>query len=355
MLSPIQQEIARSKWAQALGQVAQEAAQAREEELTRVTRALHEALIEEDRAEILTQFDRVVVLFGKEQRWHDGLTTARELYETVARWEGFDSGPYAMTVAQFAHNYAIELQQARLFEAAEEFYSEALGLFQRYRDSKRKMITGHELGRAQQAQAKYMEAEHSYRASLEIARTRSDDTYIARNLFQLGQLAQLTGQIESSAAMYREVLALADSTCSTLLLTAAEHQLGILAQTLGESAKAQGWFECALEHAHKGDDARGVADALHQVGMIAHERGDYARAAELYRASLANADKTTDTAPTLYQLARAVQACGDLPGAEAYARQSLSLLQAQGNLAGIQRALDLLQHLVLQRAPVSSC
>jgi tetratricopeptide (TPR) repeat protein len=349
----MQKETAASKWAQGVGEVAQRAAQARAEELTRVARRLQEALIEEDRAEILAQFDRAVVLFAKEQRWHDGLTVAREVYDAVTCWAGFDPAPYAVIVAQFAHNYAIELQQARLFAAAEEFYAEALRLFQTYGDSLRVRVTAHQLGRAQQAQGKYAKAEQSYRASLEIARAQSDQAYIARNLFQLGQVAHLTGQPESSACLYREVLALADSTSSAPLWTAAAHQLGLLAQTRGEYAEAKDWFERALEHARGSGDARGMADALHQLGMVAHEQGDCARAAELYRASLANADETTDTAPTLYQLAQAAHACGDGASAEAYGRESLSLFQAQGDLDGIRRVQNLLRRLALARAAVT--
>lgn len=335
-----------------MGQAGARAAEEREEELAHVQRALDEALIEDNRVETLAQFDCTVRLIAKERRWHTGLRIARKVHSAVACWREFDPAPYALTVAQFAHNYAIELQEARLFDAAEELFSEALALFETHGDATRQMVTAHQLGRVRQARGQLVQAERAYVVSLALAREHSELRLIALNLFQLGQIAQLNDESERSEMLYHEVLALARSKDSVQLMNAAVHQLGILAQARGDCAEARCRYEKALEHARGAGDARAMADALHQLGMIAHEQGEYDRAVALYHASLEHAARVDDpavAAPTLYQLAQLALSRGHQTDATNYGQQALALLQAQGDLSAIQRVKSWLLHLTTQR------
>lgn len=358
MITPMRKQTAKTGRALGLGQASRLAVLERGDEMQRISRALSEALIEIDRNEILEQFDRAVVLYAKEKDWHGGLGIAREVYRAVLRWEGFDSAPYARTVAEFAHNYAVQLQEAGLFEAAEESFSEALGLFEKYGDWRHQMVTVYQLGRVRQDQGKSAAAEHAYSVSLEMAYRKSDSTYIGKSLFQLGQLAQLEGQARKAAGLYREVLEVAARIPSHQLSIGAAHQLGILAQMGRRHAEANRWFEIARARALESGDGRAAADALHQLGMVAHEQGDYSRAQEFYQASLAQAfhsERTDEAAPTLYQMAQAALAHGDFAAAANYGQQSLDLVQAQGNFAAISRVQGLMRRLELQRSAAAGC
>lgn len=358
MITPRRKQNAETGWALGMGQAARRAAQERGDEIQRLSRALSEALIELDRAEILELFDRAVVLFAEEKDWHGGLGAAREVYSAVLRWEDFDSAPYARTVAEFAHNYGNQLWDARLFEAAEELFSEALGLFELCGDWGRQMVTAHQVGRVRQGQGTFSDAEDAYRLSLELAHRLSDSTYIAKNLLQLGQLAQLETRPEKAAGLFREVLSLAEQIPSNQLLAGAAHQIGILAQMSGRHAEANRWFEDARARAQESGDQRGVANALHQLGMVAQEQGDYARAQEFYQASLAQSLYSThpvEAAPTLYQMAQAALACGDFAAAEKFGRKSLDLVRVYGDFAAINRVQDLLRRLESKRLSAVSC
>lgn len=345
-------------WAVGLAEAGSLAARDRADETDRVTRALDEALMQDDRYQVLVQFDRAVVLLSAGRRWHDGLAVARQVYDAVAGWADLDPTPYASTVAQFAHNYAIELQEARLFEAAEEFYGQAVRYFQVSGDAERQMVTSHQLGRLYQDRGNYARAEDSYYASLEIARRLPDRTRIAKNAFQLGQLAQIVGENEKARAFYVEGLSIAEQIADDGLLAAVHHQLAIMAQTAGDYSEAQRLFELALRRSEECGDSGPTADALHQLGMLAHEQGDLCRAEEMYQAALAVASRSSrpdEAGPTLYQLAQVALARADYAGAIEYARQSLELFQARGDLGAIRRLQGLLCHLESRQGSKPPC
>lgn len=345
-------------WAAGLAQAGSLAARDRADETDRVTRALDRALMQEDRQQVLAQFDRAVVLLSAGRRWHDGLAIARQVYDAVAGWADLDPAPYASTVAQFAHNYAIELQGARLFEAAEEFYGQALHFFRASGDLERQMVTSHQLGRLHQDRGNYAQAEQSYRESLEIARRLSDHTRIAKNIFQLGQLAQIAGEDAKARSLYADVLSIADQIADDRLFAAVEHQLAILAQTAREYSEARRLFESALQRADEGGDSGTMIDARHHLGILAHAQGDLVRAEEMYHAALAltrRSGRPAEAGPTLYQLAQVALARADFAGAIEYARQSLEVFQSRGDLGAIRRLQELLRHLESRLVSNPSC
>ncbi len=315
----------------------------------RAARSLNGALRRGERAEILAAFDSAVRLSVSNKCWHDGLIAARRVFDVITQWDDFDVAPYALTVARFAHNYAIELEQARLYEAAEEFYNEALNLFEAHGDAFGEMVTLHQLGRARQARGDYDGAAQAYRASLNIARERRDLHRVGSNLFQMGHIAQLKHEIDESENLYCQVLALDDDIPSAPLMVGAAHQLGLIAQTRGEYDEAKQWFEQALERAERAGYAMGKADALHQLGMITQTEGNIAQAEVLYRQSLAitaHLKNSAESAPTLYQLAQCAFARKDFEAAADLCRQSLGLLQVQGDAEGIGRVKRLLNSIL---------
>jgi tetratricopeptide (TPR) repeat protein len=248
---------------------------------------LEEVIERGDRAEILEQFALVVARSNIDLNWYAGLVAARRVFDAIAQWDGFDVAPYALTVARFAHNYANALQHARLFDVAEEFYSEALNLFQTHGDSVGEMMTFHQLGRARQAHGKYFEAECAYGESL-----------------------------------------------------------NLIAQARRQYAEARRWFAEAMHRAEQAGYAAGRADALHQLGMIAQAEGDIGQAERMYHASLDIASKLNNpstSVPTLYQLTLCASARKDFAMAEKFCKEYLALAQVQGDLNGITRVRDLLK------------
>lgn len=338
MANPIDDQDSITKWS----------LEAQATESARATRRLLNALIRDDRAEILTQFERAVRLWVSNRNWYDGLAAAREVFAAISRWEDLDSVPYALTVAKFAHNYAIELEQAGLLGTAEELYEEALRLFDTDADSFGRMVTLHQLGRVRQASGNHVEAERAYGESLDIARERGDLYRVGINVFQLAQLAQLRGLIDESETLYLEVLAFDDDIPSAPLMVGARHQLGLISQAREQYPKAKQWFEQALERSEREDYVVGKADALHQLGMIAQAEGDLAHAEEMYQASLVLSSRWNDSnsVPTLYQLALCAYARKDFVNAVSYCQRSLSIVQAMGNMREIARVRQLLNLIV---------
>ncbi len=345
------EQFSQANWVLGMRAAPERAVDDRERALERVARCLNEAVDGGDRSEILAQFDLGIKVWNKGKHWHAGFVAARHAFDAIARWDDFDAAPYALTVARFAHNYANELAQARLFEAAEEFYNEALDLFESHGDSLGEMVTLHQLGRARQARGNYPEAECAYRDSLKIARERGDLYRVGLNLFQLGQVAHLKCELDESKNLYLQVFALDEDIPSAPLMTGACHQLGLIAQARGEYSEARRWFEEATHRAERASYLAGEADALHQLGMIAQAEGEIAKAEKMYHASLELASKLnnpTASVPTLYQLALCACARKDFAEAEKFCNECMALVQAQGDLDAIKRVkqllLSVLQH-----------
>ena len=332
-------------WLTDLDQAARLASGEHGNETTSVLRAVEQALVEDDRPEILARCDRAIELLVRDKCWRSGMELARHLYAVVRTWSEFDSSAYAKTLAQFTFNYALEFKQAHVLGPAEDLLRQALHLFEECAEPRGAVASEHQLGRVLQERGELWRARQAYLSSLQRARRLNDARLVCRNLFQLGQLAQLEDDLDASVDWYNQTLALAEETSDQLLAAATFHQLGMIEQMRGHYSAATDRFHDAFARAEKMNDARGAAIALHQLGMLAQAQGELARAEELYRASLTFAAKLPDPAeqaPALYQLAQCAWIRGEFASARDHAHQSLSLVQAQGNLEGIRRVRRLL-------------
>jgi tetratricopeptide (TPR) repeat protein len=329
-------------WLAELDQVAQFECK---DEATTALRALGEALIEDNRTEILAQFDSAVILFARNKQWRAGMYAARRVYTVARTWEDSNSSAYSRTLAQFTFNYALEFREARVLGAAEDLLREANRLFEECSDAAGATRSEYELGRVLQERGDLNQARQCYQSSLQHAQLIADRNSVCRNLLQLGQVAHLQGDLAASVDWYSQSLAMAKETNQSLVAIAASHQLGLVAQERQDFRDATNWFDAALASAEKIGDAKSAADALHQLGMVAQAKGELARAGELYHASLiysASLPEPAEQAPTLYQLAMCACIRAELETAKELCQQSLTLLQAQGNVQGIRRVRRLL-------------
>ena len=332
-------------WLTDLDQAARLASGEHGNETTSVLGAVEQALVEDDRPEILARSDRAIELLARDKRWRIGMQLAHHLYAVVQTWSEFDASAYAKTLAQFTFNYALEFKQAHVLGPAEDLLRQALHLFEEGAEPRGAVACEHQLGCVLQERGELWRAQQAYFSSLQRARRLNDARLVCRNLFQLGQLAQLKGDLAASVDWYSQTLALAEEMSDERVATARCHQLGMIEQMRGHYLAATDRFHDAFARAEKMNDARGAAIALHQLGMLAQAQGELSRADELYRASLTFAAQLPDPAeqaPTLYQLAQCAWIRGEFATARDYGYRSLGLVQAQGNLEGIDRVRRLL-------------
>ena len=126
MLNPSPEPNPAIHWLAFANQTALRTQNERANETASVLRALDEALAENERAEILAQFDRAIILLARSKRWRSGMQVTQRVYAVVQTWQDFDASAYARTLAQFTFNYALEFQQAHVLGAAEDLLRDAL-------------------------------------------------------------------------------------------------------------------------------------------------------------------------------------------------------------------------------------
>ena len=144
----------------------------------------------------------------------------------------------------------------------------------------------HLLGQTAYSQNQYQAAEQWYRQALALFAEIGDRLGQANALNGLGEVARMQDQSQAAEQWYRQALALYAEIGDRLGQANALNGLGDVARMQDQSQAAEQWYRQALALYAEIGDRRGQAHALHGLGHVARMQQQYGLAHQRYQDSL---------------------------------------------------------------------
>jgi predicted ATPase/class 3 adenylate cyclase/uncharacterized protein HemY len=199
------------------------------------------------------------------------------------------------------------------------------------------------LGMVALCQGDYVVARSFYEESLHIQRQLPDQPGIGNLLFTLGIIAENQNDFELAHSLYQESL-------ERLQLLGDQYSIGYLLNSFGSLAEKQGDFEAAqtfyqqsLEIRNQLGDRQGLAYTLNNFGTLAEKRGDYRKARSLLQDALQIQRELGDQygiALSLRNLGSIAEHQSNLDLAHSLYTESLHICQALQEKLGIAVCLE---------------
>ncbi len=215
------------------------------------------------------------------------LDTAEKTYDKIRLvLEASPSESARRRLAITYHQLGIVVQDRGDLESAQDWYQQALGIFDSL-DHRPSMARSYQqLGRVALNRGDLESAQDWYQQSLEILDSLGDRPGMAISYHQLGRVTQDRGDLESAQNWYQQSLEIKESLGDRPGMAHSYHQLGMVAQDRGDLESAQNWYQQSLEIEESLGNRPGMASSYHQLGMVAQHRGDLESAQDWYQQSL---------------------------------------------------------------------
>ncbi len=249
------------------------------------------------------------------------LDEARRIYEDLtSTYYSIEQSPIGYAFGR--NNLGEILQALGEFEAAQQLYEEAYGVFKQFRHRRGMAFSANNLagchtmrGEYEQAQALYRKAyqinreigdraglghslsamaniaifEQNYRVALdyfkqalELRREIGDQLGYTRNLTEVGMVLYMLGQMDETRPYYEEAEALAEELNNDMLRALAGLGIGAIHLFDGEHDTAMSEFQAALNRIGSGDyHNNALLFVAASVAMVLSERGLYEKAAQM--------------------------------------------------------------------------
>jgi class 3 adenylate cyclase/tetratricopeptide (TPR) repeat protein len=164
-----------------------------------------------------------------------------------------------------------------------------------------------------------------------------------------GEILALTGQYDDAEHAYRAALELAGNDVAQK--ASAQFGLGRLYLLRGDYSPALDWLEQAKKVRMALEDTRGLVQVLTDVGMVLYRKGDFEEARELLNDALRLAQRVKDQdgiVAVLQLLAGVALNLGENSTAQMLEVENLTLSREIGNTGGAAAALFMLGNLALR-------
>ncbi len=130
----------------------------------------------------------------------------------------------------------------------------------------------YQLGMTAQDRGRLDEAEDWYRQALTIFEELGDRPGMASTYHQLGITAQRRGRLDEAEDWYRQALTIFEDLGDRPHMANTYHQLGITAQARGRLDEAEDWYRKARTIKEELGDRLGMARTYAQLGLLAEDR-----------------------------------------------------------------------------------
>jgi tetratricopeptide (TPR) repeat protein len=246
-------------------------------------------------------------------------------------------------LAETAHNYSvikcevvayyklgIVAVKQRDFDAAEEWYKQALAIWQELNDEHGIANIYHQRGIVAQEQRDFDAAEEWYKQALAIWQKLNDEQGLANTYHQRGIVAQEQRDFDAAEEWYKQALAIWQELGDGNGMAITYHELGIVAGERRDFDAAEDLFNESLAIEQKLGDGHGMACTCHELGIVAQARGNLDLAEEWYKQALAIWQELNDkyhVASIYAQLGALAWGRGNLDLAEKFFNQALTILE----------------------------
>ena len=210
-------------------------------------------------------------------------------------------------------------------------YGEALTLLTQDDNSSRVAVVQNNLGAIYRNLGQYPQAMEQYQQSLALREQVGDPAEMSTILNNIGEIEYLMGNYAEAEAHYQKALQLArvgnDKAGEASVLS----NLGQVAGALQQPEQELSYAQQALELARELDDPFREITALNNLGAVYQSQGKFREAVVQYQAQLSLARQARFTAleaETLGKLGSVAYQRGDLPAAETYLHQSITVLES---------------------------
>jgi tetratricopeptide (TPR) repeat protein len=262
---------------------------------------------------------------------------------------------------------AHKMQQEYVNEMALNYYSQALGLEERWQWLKGKVEILHILGRREEEYAslqvlalapatpifevaylrgqyheaisEYPQAQAAIEQALSACQSQGETVNEAYCLAQLGLIANRQGDYERAKDNYNQTLTIfhgrqPNSDEEAQVLARSLNGLGTAHRQLGEFDQAKLCYERALSLTHQSGDRQREAEAFNHLGVTAYYQRHFDEARRYYQQALSIRQRIGDRVgegTSLTNLAQVTRDAGDYGQAQQYLTAALAIVQATGD------------------------
>lgn len=239
--------------------------------------------------------------------------------------------------ARTHHNLGRIAEGQRDFEVAADHYQKALDLKKEISDRHGQADTYHELGRVAEEQREFEAAADYYQRALDLRKEFDDRHGQAKTNHQLGMVAQKQRKFEAAAEYYQEALDIFQDYGDRHRQASTYHNLGAVAGKQRDFEAAEGYLQKALDLRKEFGDRHGQAETYHQLGVVAREQREFEVAEDYLQKALdlkTDFGNRHDQASTYHQLGQVAEEQRDFHAAEDYYQKTLNLYQEFGDRHG---------------------
>jgi serine phosphatase RsbU (regulator of sigma subunit) len=152
------------------------------------------------------------------------------------------------------------------FEAASEYYNNALAILQKINDKKGEAICYNNLGIIAQSRSDFDEAASLYKRSLGISRALAADRGTATSLFCLGSLMENRAQFDSALICYHEAIGISEKLGDKKLMAFGKVSIGNIKYRMGDIREFFNYTTEALAIYEETDNYYGVLKTCLSLG-----------------------------------------------------------------------------------------
>ncbi len=235
-------------------------------------------------------------------------------------------------------------------EKAEEYYRDALKIFQEIGDKRGELKIYNNLGIIAEEKSKYKEAMKHYKKALMILQTpgfdeiedQQDRAAIGCNI---GHLFEVKADLDSALHYYKASCELAKEIDFPRGEADNLHNIGNVYYRMCEYDSARAYYERSMKLFEKMDNRKGVADNLRELGAVERKRGHYAeslllleQALKIFR-EIREEGSIKGEAEILNNIALVYEEIGKFDKAIEYLRDVKELYEKKGDSLGIATAV----------------
>lgn len=214
------------------------------------------------------------------------------------------------------------------FETANEYYKQALLLYQSLENTVQVMQIYHNLGLTNQYINNYDEALSFYQKSIEIAESIGNDEKSAISYHDIGTLYNDLEKYSLSLYYYEKALDIYIKSNNEERIAAIYQNIGVLQYNWGDFQQSLDYYKQSLHIYEKLQDKQSIAISLSNIGLIYEEGKDFSKALDYYQKALIIFEEI-GYKPTLvyifYNLGSLYRNLGDYSKAITYFEKGLNL------------------------------
>jgi tetratricopeptide (TPR) repeat protein len=180
--------------------------------------------------------------------------------------------------ARILHQLGYVAQEQREFEKAEDYYKQALEIYNEFNERYELADSLGQLGLLKQTQREFEKAEGYFQQALEIHIEFHDLYSQAKTFHNLGTVAQEQREFEKAEDYYKQALEIKIKFNDRYLQASTLHQLGSVAEAQLELEKADDYYKQALEIYIEFNDRYSQASSLGQLGLLKQEQTKFVEA-----------------------------------------------------------------------------